>query len=124
MTAQGDHAGGSARPALKVVPLHAKQRCPYCNSPKWKELGVDHDTPASKVGCVIRYRCIRCHEEFLVEDRGLTKMVSSADLCPHCGSTRLERDPRPDGTQNMWRCRQCRGWMVVLPFVDQLGRGG
>ena len=102
---QGDHDDAE----LKILRLHAKQRCPHCGSPKWDEIGVEYDITTTSVGCVIRYRCIRCSNEFLVEDRGLTKMVISADKCAHCGSSNIERDPRPNGAENMWKCRQCHG---------------
>jgi DNA-directed RNA polymerase subunit RPC12/RpoP len=45
---------------------------------------------------LVKYRCERCGEEFLVEEAKGSSYVESVEKCVHCGSKKLEKTSRPD----------------------------
>ena len=104
----------SADPGVRFVRYGAKRRCPGCGSGNWERLGPDYEIELDgSTHLPVRFRCIKCQTEFLVEEYSVTKFVQSADKCVHCGSGRVEPDRRDIPDVVLYRCRQCHGAMVM-----------
>lgn len=114
-------------------------RCPHCYSNKWtacrffhlkKEIVApclmvfDHGdgklethtvhrtmkVPAPNI--LVRYRCDKCHQEFLLAERGGAKIAASRPTkCGFCGSPQLNKLSAQEHRMTdyeVWHCKLCR----------------
>lgn len=99
---------------LKRIKAHRKRRCPHCDSDNWRWLGAVSTTREELTHyLLVRYRCKRCRAEFLVEEAKGARYVSTASRCVFCNSRSVEKTSGPDADIELWRCRQCNGYMAI-----------
>lgn len=99
---------------LRRVLAHHKRRCPHCQSDKWTWLGAVPITPEElEKYLLVKYRCEKCGEKFLVEEAKRSRYVRNADRCVHCGSGDVERTSRDGADIELYRCRRCNAYMAV-----------
>jgi DNA-directed RNA polymerase subunit RPC12/RpoP len=99
---------------LRRVKSHHKRRCPHCHSSKWDWLGAVSITIEELPRyLLVRYRCKKCGNQFLVEEAKKARYVTSADRCAHCNSPDVEQTSGPDADVGVFRCRKCNAYMVI-----------
>lgn len=102
--------------------------CPTCRSNKWEWIAAVPITPEElERYLLLRYRCRKCHTEFLVEETKRSRFVTSIEKCTHCGSSRsLRKTSKPGADIEIWQCSHCKGYMAVKPpdWVDPSDRQG
>ncbi len=104
-------------PRPRFIQLGAKRRCPHCSSSKWDRLDPDGDgreRQHTEYGQLTRFSCRNCQNEFLVEERPLTKFMTRLGRCGHCGSPRLKLHDDQSADCEIFVCRQCQNYTVLL----------
>ena len=99
---------------LRRVKSHHARKCPHCDSNKWEWLGAVHVTleELSKY-LLVKYRCLKCDNEFLVEEAKRSRYVSDVKRCIHCNSTNIEKTSTEGADIELYRCRKCNAYMAI-----------
>ena len=101
-------------PLLQRIKAHAKRRCPSCQSDKWSwEEAVPISLEELSCFLLVKYRCTKCGELFLVEEAKRSRIVQSAERCAQCQSRDVERLSHSSADVDLRRCRKCNAYMVV-----------
>jgi len=99
---------------METVRRGHKRRCPYCGSNKWEFIGAVPTTPEILLEyLLVRYKCLNCSEEFLAEEGGGSRYVTSAKKCFNCQSGNTEKISREGADLELWRCKQCNAYMGI-----------
>ena len=99
---------------LTRVKAGRKRRCPHCQSNKWAWLGAVPTTVEELLQhLLVRYRCEKCGNEFLVEEEKGSRYVADTGCCTHCGSKNLERTSEEGADLEIWHCLQCGGYIAL-----------
>lgn len=108
--------------SLRRVKAHGRRWCPHCDSNKWEWLGAV-PTAIEELAkyLLVKYRCKKCGNKFLVEEAKRARYVRSADRCAHCNSPNIEQTSQPDADIELFRCRKCNAYMAI---ADPTANGG
>lgn len=99
---------------MKTVKKGLKRRCPYCISNKWEFLEAIPVTPEILLEyLLVKYKCLKCNKEFLVEEGVKSKYVISAEKCFYCQSRNVKKTSREGADIELYQCKQCHGYMAI-----------
>ena len=99
---------------MKTVKKDHKRRCPHCKSNKWEFLESVPVTPETlEEYLLVKYKCLKCNEEFLAQEGKKSKYVDSADRCIHCKSRNIEKISREGADIELYLCNQCHAYMAI-----------
>jgi|GEM_PF-2140035 len=115
-------SGSGEIEGLRRVKSYHKRRWPHCHSNKWDWLGaVPITIEELSYYLLVRYRCRKCGNEFVVEEGKKARYVTRADRCAHCNSPDIEQASKPGADVGVFRCRKCNAYMVVGEPVAESG---
>ena len=107
---------------LLRVKAHHKRKCPHCNSNKWKWLcAIPTIVEELAKYLLVKYRCKKCGNEFLVEEAKKARYVKSADKCVHCNSPDIEQTSKTGADIKLFRCRKCNAYMAIGDPTEKNG---
>ena len=99
---------------MKRVKKGLKRKCPYCESNKWDFVEAVPITPKElEEYLLVKYKCLKCEKEFLVEEGAKSKYVKSAGKCSNCGSGNVEKVSREGADIELFMCKQCHAYMGI-----------
>jgi len=108
---------------MKTVKKGRKRRCPECGSDKWDFIEAVPVTREILLQyLLVKYKCLKCNNVFLVEEGVGSRYVKSAESCFHCKSKKVNKISREGADIELYQCEQCGAFMGITKDDDLINK--